>query len=197
MAALLSRPRPRARGAAGSGSSLSVAAGRLAGMEFYPYPPAASARIDPFDTKTAAVQYRVWGGSRSTYAFTGRVAPGPDFPMDGHIPMGYKVLQYAQKIAVCKDAELVREWPRVEEGPRRVHEPVPEPVPGVKRKTRPLPPLASIWEVNTCGFMVESPSGEVKLLGYDAGEAMEAGALASIDKGTAAVWFVYAAENWH
>ncbi|MFB9659543.1 hypothetical protein ACFQS3_07200 [Glycomyces mayteni] len=159
-------------------------------MDFYPYPPAASARIDPFDAGRAAVQYVVFGGERSTYAFTERLEPA-NFFLAEWIPLGYKVLQYAQKAAVYKDGTLVREWPQVEAGPRRER---PEQVPGVKRKTRPL---ASSWQISACGYLVAVPSGERTRIGYDREEAMEAGALASLGSGAAAVWFVYAVENWH
>ncbi|MEU5870206.1 hypothetical protein AB0A73_01440 [Glycomyces sp. NPDC047369] len=159
-------------------------------MDFYPYPPSETARLDPFDTAQAAAQYVVYGGDRSTYAFTERLEPG-DFFLAEWIPLGYKVLQYAQKAAVYRCGSLAREWPQVEAGPRR--EP-PERVPGLKRKTRPL---ASAWQIDACGYMTAVPSGERQRLGYDRDEAMEAGALASLTAGTAAVWFVYAVENWH
>ncbi|MEU6250029.1 hypothetical protein [Glycomyces sp. NPDC047010] len=159
-------------------------------MDFYPYPPAPGARIDPFDATRAAAQYIVYGGDKSTYAFTDRLEPA-DFYLSEWIPLGYKVLQYAQKAAVYKQGTLVREWPQVEAGPRREQ---PEKVPGVKRKTRPL---ASSWQINACGYLIAQPSGERQRLGYDRDEAMEAGALASLGSDTAAVWFVYAVENWH
>ncbi|MCD0444331.1 hypothetical protein LO763_11925 [Glycomyces sp. A-F 0318] len=155
-------------------------------MEHYPYPPAATDRIDPFDTKRPSVQYIVFGGSRSTYAFTEPV-DHLGFFMHEWIPMGYKVLEYAQKAAVCRGGAIVREWPLVEQDPPRA---------GKRRKTRPEP---SAWERNACGYQVAVPSGGRRRVdeGYDRDAALEAAAAASRKEGVAVAWFVYHVQDWH
>jgi hypothetical protein len=161
-------------------------------MDFYPYPPANTARIDPFDVKRKALQYIVFGGSRSTYAFTDPVASGSFFMADW-IPMGYKVLEYAHKAAVFNRGELAREWSGDGAGPAVGGVPMhPDAEKG--RKTRPAP---SSWQLAACGYRVAVPSGERQRIGYDRDEALAAGARASSEHGLAAVWFVYEVQDWH
>lgn len=162
-------------------------------MEYYPYPPVD--RIDPFDVRRGAPQFIVFGGDRSSYATTER----PDLlglELADWIPMGYKIVQYAQKAAVFRRGRLAREWKPVVEGPGEEPERVDPDAPFAELRQR-MQPQIHRWLRQVCGYRVTVPSGERITLGYDRDEAWEAGKAASGKHGLAAVWFVYNAANWH
>ncbi|THV28056.1 hypothetical protein [Glycomyces paridis] len=153
-------------------------------MDRYEYPPVD--RIDPFDVRRGQPQFIVFGGGRSSYATTER----PDLlglKLADWIPMGYKVLSFAQKAAVFRRGKPAREWPLVVDGPDE--EPPLDDRPGLRQ--------THAWKRSSCGYRLQVPGRDLHVLGYDRTEADEAAAAASRPRGPAALWFVYDVANWH
>ncbi|MEU2433679.1 hypothetical protein ABZ611_30015 [Streptomyces sp. NPDC007861] len=87
-------------------------------MDYRPYPPREADRIDPFDSVPAETQYVLFGGHRPMSAFTDpALLDTPD--LHQWIPMGYKILRSAQKVAILRHGDVVREWPMLYRDPPR------------------------------------------------------------------------------
>jgi hypothetical protein len=91
---------------------------------YYPFP-AEHYRIDAFDTTVDDTRRVVLGGSQMSYAYRASAETDPthavDFDMDAlcsGVPMGYKILRFAQKVAVAEDASIVQQWPLIESADR-------------------------------------------------------------------------------
>jgi hypothetical protein len=169
-------------------------------QEPYRYPPVEADRIDPLDGEGdgETAPYLIFGWRRTSYAFA-----DPDKDYGGHlvqwIPMGYMVLRHAQKVAVYRDGERVREWP-VPQGETLVEPP---------RSTSSDPCIDALlsrsaashaaWQRTACGYLVMTPSVPDRKPHdpYDRAEALAMTAVASRTEGLAALWYVYRAENWH
>jgi hypothetical protein len=150
---------------------------------YYPFP-REEYRIDPFDIAVAESQFIVLGGSRMSHAYRD---PGPDAPGFGiedlyvAIPMGYKILRYTQKIAVARDGEIAREWPRT-----------------IERDTSSVS-AESDWLDRICGYLVfDHRSREVTVdprHDHDAGVATVRAA--SLTGGPAVLLYIYRGRDWH
>lgn len=154
--------------------------------EFTLYPfPAEADRIDPFDTTIAEPQFVVLGGRVMTYAYR---VPGGSAPAEfglgelpGVIPMGYKILRYAQKLAVAEGGRISREWPRtvdLRDG---------------------MSPSVQAWLDRVCGHVVVNGWGRAVDLDdpYDDRLARATARDASLPDGRAVLLFVFDARDWH
>lgn len=157
-------------------------------MEYWPYPPVEADRIDLFDTVRSDTQYVIFGGHRPTYAFTD-AARFDDPELHTWIPMGYKILRMAQKAAVLRHGDVVREWPVLHRDPRV--DPV-DPPEGVTL-------YLDNWRRSVCGYRVlTSPTAMAAPEdAYDAGAAMALARSASRSEGHALVVYMYDARDWH
>lgn len=158
-------------------------------MDYLPYPPVEADRIDPFDSERTDPQYVIFGGHRLTHAFADRAKV-----YDGHlstwIPMGYKILRYAQKAAVLRHGDVVRQWPVLHRNPR-----VDPTEPAAAGTTLML----DNWLRSVCGYVVMALPAALTAPedAYDHSSALAMAAAASRKEGRAVVWYVYDAENWH
>ncbi|MEU3607044.1 hypothetical protein AB0E83_16585 [Streptomyces sp. NPDC035033] len=157
-------------------------------MDYWPYPPTEADRIDPFDSGCAETQYMLFGGHRPSSAFTdAALLDAPD--LHQWIPMGYKILRKAQKVAVHRHGDLVREWPVQYRDPRV--DPVEQPF----GETLYL----DDWKRSVCGYRVlTSPTAMTAPDdAYDYAAATEIARAASRATGRALVVYLHDAENWH
>ncbi|MFI1395839.1 hypothetical protein [Streptomyces sp. NPDC020681] len=156
-------------------------------MDYLPYPPVEADRIDLFDSERVETQYVIFGGHRPTYAFT-----DPSKVYDGHlsewIPMGYKILRMAQKVAFLRNGDVVRQWPVVY---RNLRVDPPDPAPGTTL-------YLDNWRRSVCGYLVMTAPNAVAEPedAYDATGALAMAADAS-HQGDTVLLYVYDAENWH
>ncbi|WP_406859121.1 hypothetical protein ABZO31_02220 [Streptomyces sp. HUAS MG47] len=157
-------------------------------MDYWPYPPAEADRVDPFDSTRTETQYLLFGGDRPSAAFTDpALIDGPD--LHRWIPMGYKILRRAQKVAVCRHGDLVREWPVQYRDPRV------DPVDPPAGETLYL----DNWRRGVCGYRVltSATSMSTPADAYDHAAALASARAASRAEGRAIVVYLYDAENWH
>jgi hypothetical protein len=157
-------------------------------MDYWPYPPAEAERIDPFDSMRSETQYVLFGGHRPTSAFTDPARfDAPD--LHEWIPMGYKILRKAQKVAVLRHGDVVREWPVLHRNPRV------DPVDPPAGETLYL----DNWLRGVCGYRVlTSPTAmSAPEDAYDYSAAITLARTASRAEGRALVVYMYDAENWH
>jgi hypothetical protein len=159
----------------------------MAGMDYYPYPPALH-RIEPFDTGVDDAQYVILGGSTMTYAFTDRDG-GYGVDLYDVIPMGYKILRFAQKVAVVHGRQVRREWPLKERNERaELHTPV-------KGTHDPAD-----WLHEICGYVVLTARSSEKKVGgdhYDYQAALATAHRATKENGRAVILYVYDGQDWH
>ncbi|WP_418961100.1 hypothetical protein [Streptomyces tritici] len=157
-------------------------------MEYWPYPPDEADRIDPFDGERTETQYLLLGGARATSAFLDRgMFDHPE--LDRWIPMGYKILQKAQKVAVHRDGDLIRAWPV------RYRDPRVDPVDPPAGETLYL----DNWRRRVCGYRILTSPTTVTAPedAYDHAAAIETARAASLTEGRAVLVYIYDAENWH
>ncbi|MCT7354318.1 hypothetical protein N4P33_19490 [Streptomyces sp. 15-116A] len=158
------------------------------GMDHWPYPPGEADRVELFDAVRSGPQYVLFGGQRPSYAFTD---PGrfDDPELHRWIPWGYKILWAAQKVAVLRHGEVVREWPVLHRDPRV------DPVDPPEGETLYL----DNWRRSVCGYRVlTSPAAMVTPQdAYDPGAAMALARTASRTEGRALVVYLYDARDWH
>jgi hypothetical protein len=158
----------------------------IAGMTespYYPFP-GVEHRIDPFDITVGESQLVVLGGGKMSHAYRD---PGPEAPGFGidelyaAIPMGYKVLRFAQKIAVARDGEIAREWPRT------------------VRRDVSSSPSENHWLDRICGHVVfDHRQRQVTVYSrYDHDAGLAAVRAASLTGGPAVLLYVYGGRDWH
>jgi hypothetical protein len=158
-------------------------------MDYWPYPPVEADRIDLFDSERSDTQYVIFGGDRPTYGFTGSDEIWYDMSLSTWIPWGYKILRMAQKAAVFRHGEVVREWPVLHRDPRI--DP-PTPAPGTTL-------YLDNWRRGVCGYRVlTAPTAMTAPAdAYDHSAAMALAATASRSDGRALVVYIYDARDWH
>ncbi|MBZ9642362.1 hypothetical protein [Streptomyces sp. PSKA30] len=157
-------------------------------MDYWPYPPVEADRVDPFDSGRTETQYVLFGGHRPTSAFTDpALFDHPD--LHQWIPWGYKILRRAQKVAIHRHGDLVREWPVLYRDPRV------DPVDPPAGETLYL----DNWRRSVCGYRIlTSPTAMTAAEdAYDYAAATEMARAASRAEGRALVVYMYDAENWH
>lgn len=157
-------------------------------MDYWPYPPDEADRVDPFDSERTETQYILFGGHRPTSAFTD---PALFDHRDLHqwIPMGYKILRRAQKVAILRNGDVVREWPVLHRIAHFESEFLPA---GVAQSV-------NSWRRSVCGYHVlTSPTAMTAPEdAYDYAASIALARTASRTEGRALVVYMYAAENWH
>ncbi|WP_405889792.1 hypothetical protein OG427_07000 [Streptomyces sp. NBC_00133] len=158
-------------------------------MDYWPYPSAEADRIDPFDSERTETQYVIFGGHRPTYAFTDPDEIWYDMNLSTWIPWGYKILRMAQKVAILRHGDLVREWHVLHRDPRI--DP-PEPPPGTTL-------YLDNWRRSVCGYHVlTTPTAMTAPAdAYDYTAAMAMAATASHREGRTLVVYMYDARDWH
>lgn len=157
-------------------------------MDYWPYPPTEADRIDPFSTARTDSQYVLFGGHRPTYAFTDPTRfDDPDLHV--WIPWGYKVLRMAQKVAILRHGDVIREWPVLHRNPR------------VDPPEQPAGETLYLdsWRRRVCGYRVlVSPTDMTAPAdAYDSAAAMALARTASHTEGRALVVYMYDALDWH
>ncbi|MGW7469588.1 hypothetical protein ACWGJT_34200 [Streptomyces xantholiticus] len=157
-------------------------------MDYWPYPPVEADRIDPFDSERTETQYVLFGGHRPTSAFTDP-ARFNDPDLHEWIPWGYKILRRAQKVAILRHGDVVREWPVLHRDPRV------DPVDPPAGETLYL----DNWRRSVCGYRVLSSATAMSAPedAYDYPAAIALARTASRAGGRALVVYMYDAENWH
>lgn len=157
-------------------------------MDYWPYPPAEADRVDPFDSERTETQYLLFGGHRPTAAFTDpALFDNPD--LQQWIPMGYKILRRAQKVAILRTGDVIREWPVLH---RIAH---------FESEFLPARVAQSVndWRRSVCGYRILTSPTEMTSPqdAHDYAAAIELGRTASRAEGQALLVYMYAAENWH
>jgi hypothetical protein len=157
-------------------------------MDYWPYPPDEADRLDPFDGERTETQYILFGGHRPTSAFTDPAWFGHR-DLHLYIPWGYKILRMAQKVAIHRHGDLVREWPVLHRDPRV------DPVDPPAGETLYL----DIWRRGVCGYRILTSPTEMTAAedAYDYAAATEMARAASRAEGRALVVYMYNAVDWH
>jgi hypothetical protein len=164
---------------------------------YYPYPDEPE-RIDPFDVTEPETQSIYIGGTQLSYAYLWpRVVDaeqqGRKVVLQQAIPMGYKILRDAQKIAVALDGAVVREWPITAASFTNGYASADPIVPGQRSEPD------DSWLRGVCGYTVFTSGVRTFPVpdAYDRDGAFAALREASRTAGQAVLLFVHGAVDWH